>query len=400
MLLACCLGAADAQTLTTNDQGEQIVVYPDGSWRYFNEPPADPPAVPSTSPAQEEYLDPDLRAEVEARARSILRKRVQQQGKEVSALRKALKRSRKREEKELARVASLRAEGATTDRDKIEVATRRMQAARRETVALQKQLEREEAFELVLQRALPMTRERREEYFAAAGVDLSTSTGRSVGVPGAPSGAEASPTAVEPTASDGPLGSASEAPAAPARKKAKGYAEYKLEHDVRYNPPPSECVYTYQGVDEFTQKRRVDLAPAVFFAYTTPELKPYLGSNSLLTASGALVKNGGYIVLEITYTIRSQYANREFGVLPKSSPLGIKLVSGSTVTLKNQRLSQGSYDPVEKVYTYSGRYPISNRQAKTLSRGLVDQVRVMWGTGFEDYPVYEVDFFARQLSCF
>ena len=402
LLIVCPLVLLQAQTLTTNDDGEQIVVYPDGSWRYFNQPSEQQPPLPnSKDEGHETYTDPDFQAEAEARARSRVRKRTQQQLKLVSSLKKDVIKARKREEKELARVAALRSASATTDRDKLEIATRKLQDYRKTTLALQSQLEEAQDLADILERSLPMTSARRTQYFSSVGVDLEQESGRS-------SKTRNRDKAGGKTVTLNEISEQAELPKEQRREEKvkrdrnvdkEKYLAYNIEHDVRYNPPAATCIYSYDGVDEFTQRKRIDVAPETFFAFTTPELKPYLGSNSLITATGNLVQSGGYIILELKYTIRSQYANREFGALPKNSPLSIKLIDGGTVTLKNQRLVQGSFDPVEKVYTYAGRYPITGKQAKSLARGLVDQVRVMWGTGFEDYPVYEVDFFKRQLAC-
>ena len=397
-LICSCVtcGWTLAQTLTTNDAGEQIIVYPDGSWRYFNQAPPEEPEPVESGPVEEEtYEDPDLLAEAEARARSIIRKRTQQQLTTLSRTKKELARAKKKEIRELERVAKLRSTTGTTDRDKLEIATRKLQESRRVTLQLQEVLKEEEKFAEILERALPMTRERRAEYFASTGVMFNEELDDFVHVNSSAAGSSDDQIDVAPAIASRSEVSRSQS----VSKERRKYDSYDIREDPRYTPPSSTCVYTYDGVDEFTQSRRIDVAPEIFFAYTTPELKPYLGSNSLVTAKGNLVQSGGYVILELQFTIRSQFASREFGVLPKSSQLSIKLVEGSTVTLKNQRLAQGNYDPVEKVYTYSGRYQISSGQRKSLERDLVDQVRVTWGTGFEDYPVFEVDFFQRQFAC-
>lgn len=395
LLLFCFLAvwgvsSSNAQVLTENSEGEQIIVYPDGSWRYFNQPPpGEAPASTPTLPEEEKYSKPEFDSEAEARARAVLRKQIQTELKEVKRLEKTAEKLAKKEEKEAERVASLRSSSAATDLEEISVANRRLQDARKEANNAQRVVKEATNRIAMLEQSLPMTRASRKEFLVQAGMIDEQVFATEEEIVNSDfvndKGLEANPSVVQEVLSK--------------QEESRAYVSYSLKNDPRYNPPVEDCSYSYNGVDEFTQKRRMNLTPRLFFGYTNPELKPYMGDESLVTCTGSLSKSGGYLILELTFVIRSQYANKEFGVLPKGSQLTIKMLNNEKVTLRNQTLSQGKFDPVEKIFSYSARYTISNRQEKTLSKELVDQVRVMWGTGFDDYAIYETDFFQRQLRC-
>lgn len=395
LLLFCFLvvwgvSSSNAQVLTENSEGEQIIVYPDGSWRYFNQPPpGEAPSSTPTLPEEEKYSKPEFDSEAEARARAVLRKQIQTELKEVKRLEKTAEKLAKKEEKEAERVASLRSSSAATDLEEISVANRRLQDARKEANNAQRVVKEATNRIAMLEQSLPMTRASRKEFLVQAGMIDEQVFATEEEIVNSDfvndKGLEANPSVVQEVLSK--------------QEESRAYVSYSLKNDPRYNPPVEDCSYSYNGVDEFTQKRRMNLTPRLFFGYTNPELKPYMGDESLVTCTGSLSKSGGYLILELTFVIRSQYANKEFGVLPKGSQLTIKMLNNEKVTLRNQTLSQGKFDPVEKIFSYSARYTISNRQEKTLSKELVDQVRVMWGTGFDDYAIYETDFFQRQLRC-
>ncbi len=398
LIFFCCfclfgMTSASAQTLTKNSEGEQIIVYPDGSWRYFKQvPPGESPGSIPTPPEVEEYTKPKFDAEAEARARAILRKQIQTELKEVKKLEKTAAKLRKKESNEAERVASLRASAEAKDREQVSVANRRLQDAR--SLANQADIDVQEAQSRVatLEQALPMTRTSRKEFLMNAGIikqDVFVTEDELISMDQVSAPVE--------TGQNTPVVTEKIKPEAP--QKSQEFVKYSLANDPRYNPPLEECNYSFNGVDEFTQKKRMNLAPRLFFGHTNPELKTYLGDESLVTCTGNLNKNGGYLILELKFVIRSQYANKEFGVLPNGSQLSIKMLNNEKVNLRNTTLSQGKFDPVEKVFTYSGRYTISNKQAKVLEKELVDQVRIMWGTGFDDYAIYEVDFFQQQLRC-
>ncbi len=385
VLFLTAASALSAQTLTTNSEGKQIIVYPDGSWRYFDQTGEAKPAPVSTpSAASANPIDPVA----EAKARAVVRKQLKKQQKAVRKHEKAFAKTQQRELKALSKLNKLKRKGDALEREQLELANRKYQDAKLNTEQAQVELADAVSMADILQRAIPMTRSRRQDFFVQNGL-----IERSEGL--AASNENIDIFSEQTTTNDAALARGTQGFSEPTR----GVATYNSNNDPRINPPQPECEIAEEGVDAFTQKRRRNLAPSQFFAYTTPELKPYLGDNSLITAMGTLSRNGSALIFEVDYTIRSQYANREFGVLPRGSALTMRMIDGSTVVLENYMLTQGVYDPIDKVYTYNARYPISRSQEKTLSRELLDQVRVMWGTGFEDYPIFEIDYFKRQISC-
>ena len=390
---ACFFGVASAfsQTLTKNSDGEQIIVYPDGSWRYFKQvPPGESPGSIPTPPEEEQYSKPKFDSEAEARARAVLRKQIQTELKDVKKLEKTAFKLRKKEMNEADKVAALRSSAEAKDREQVGVANRRLQDARSLANEAELQVGKAQNRIATLEQALPMTRSSRKEFLTNAGIIDKEVFAEETEVIAFNDGLDG-------IVNTNPVLTNEVKPQA--QTKTQDYVKYALKNDPRYNPPTKDCTFLYNGVDEFTQKKRMSLAPRLFFGHTNPELKPYLGDESLVTCTGSMTKNGGYLILELVFVIRSQYANKEFGVLPAGSQLTMKMLNNEKVTLRNTTLSQGKFDPVEKVFTYAGKYTISNKQAKVLEKGLVDQVRIMWGTGFDDYSIYEVDFFQQQLGC-
>ena len=44
-------------------------------------------------------------------------------------------------------------------------------------------------------------------------------------------------------------------------------------------------------------------------------------------------------------------------------------------------------------------YPINSSVLATLAKGEVDTIRMYWSSGFEEYEVYNLDFFINQIRC-
>jgi len=180
----------------------------------------------------------------------------------------------------------------------------------------------------------------------------------------------------------------------------KNLKKYKVEEDVMLQPPAVPCVYTYDDVDEFTGKRRRDLVKRPFFNHTSDRLKPYFRERDHINGEGFISSSsGGVKYLNLQVTILSEQAQREFGVLEKSSILSLKLLNGDAIKLHNTKTSSGTVSKRNKTTTYRGQYMISNDQQKRIKKSEVDKVRVVWSTGYEDYDVYELDFFIDQFRC-
>ena len=103
--------------------------------------------------------------------------------------------------------------------------------------------------------------------------------------------------------------------------------------------------------------------------------------------------------MTLAITIASRNARREYGYIKSGSLLNIKLLDGKTVSLFSQGDQLGAINSSTGSTTYTIKYPIDFQKEKLLAKGDVDRVRVVWSTGYEDYEVYNVDFFQNQLSC-
>lgn len=160
------------------------------------------------------------------------------------------------------------------------------------------------------------------------------------------------------------------------------------------------CEFTFDGIDAFTNQPRRELQPELFFSHTDSRIKPYLKEREYMTCHGYLTSiAGGFRYLTLTFRIASRTAQREYGGIRNGGLLNLKLLDGSTISLFSQGGSQLKVDPTTNDIIYRARYPIDYQKEKLISRSEIDQVRVVWATGYEDYEVYNIDFFMNQLIC-
>ena len=182
-------------------------------------------------------------------------------------------------------------------------------------------------------------------------------------------------------------------------------ADYKQVHRMTWsstgdNHHEKTCEFTFDGIDAFTNQPRRELQPELFFSHTDSRIKPYLKEREYMTCHGYLTSiAGGFRYLTLTFRIASRTAQREYGGIRNGGLLNLKLLDGSTISLFSQGGSQLKVDPATNDIIYRARYPIDYQKEKLISRSEIDQVRVVWATGYEDYEVYNIDFFMNQLIC-
>ena len=169
--------------------------------------------------------------------------------------------------------------------------------------------------------------------------------------------------------------------------------------DVINNPPPSNCNIRSTSVDEFSKKKMVVMEPAEFFTYTPEEIKSYLEDRDFISCAANLSTKPGLSFLTLKFTIASDNARKNFGVLEQGALLRIMLLDGSTVNLYNGRFDAGKLDPYTGNTIYESSYIIDKEKEKLLTKNEIDKIRIVWSTGYEDYTIYNVDFFMNQYDC-
>ncbi len=471
LILLCQLQVAEAQRLTTNENGEKIVLLEDGSWRYFDpaqdaaleEAPAatnrpdgitgdsdtmngENPLVnpPNRNIKQKKKKDKTKKAKKDKgkkqkvaknKSKSKKTKKKKNSGKVAKADKRAKSKAKKNKKGGNKKVASNKSGkakapvDAEAQRRSDNLAIRRAERAAgevnkmervKEDLALERvfleeelkqaysSLESTDADIAAIESRLRDARQQEEEAEAnyKAAVELSKDYDRMVNMsyekrekllakrqaesPGyVPSdGGGVVNVAPEPTISKA------------AQKVALEVKSKRLASDVMTYPPKPPCQVAFDGVDEFTGQQRRDLVKEPFFSYTNEQMRPFFKEKDFIECSGALSSIGGSIfLLSFELEVASQNAQRDYGFIEKGSILTIKFIDGSTVRIANRKTDTGALNPLEKSVIYKPQYTISSTQAKELSRGEVDKIRIVWSTGYEDYEVYELDFFINQFRC-
>ncbi len=374
-----------AQELRVNERGEKIIVHPDGTWQYFTNfgVPADalfdPKDSPNYKPAEtgEKYpaftgtvlpMD-NVYANTDEDARKIFIRRAQIANEAVTiANQRAAEASQQRERLEL----ELReAQNKGANEETIRQLNIRLTAARKteqETIR-EAGMARQEANKT---QALTSKGEYLRELKAEQTIGINRNA------------------EIEPLLEDFYKNIV-------ALDEATG--DVRNRSNVMVNPPNNVCDVAYEGTDEATKQWRRDMQQELLFTHTDERLRVYLKDKEYLRCEGFLTSMAGFRFLSLQFTFAYPNAREAYGFIEKNSVLIIKLLNGDFITLNAGRMDQGSYDTEKEVLTYRVHYPMDRSQLGILRNSELDAMIMFWSSGYEEYDVFNLDFFISQLSC-
>jgi hypothetical protein len=362
-----------AQKITTNENGDKIILYPDGSWRYFDSRLDNPPNEKTV----EQHVEKNNSGESD-RDQVIKDYRV--------LLIKAAERA---------------------------VAEEKYTAQNYEDVQFDRILIEEELEEVVkssdatkseineIKQRLKEAKEKEKE--ALENLNIASNAAKEAEEKTAMSDEDIYDLIFvnnEPATSRNNAGNTKKSSSRSNSGKKKVFVSFDPKDDVMVYPPKRKCRLTFDGVDDFSGKKRKEVAKATLFSHTSDEMRPYLKDRDYMICEAYLSSlSGGYKFLTLEITIASDHAQRDYGIIEKGSILNIKLMDETNVKLFNNKTDIGILDELKNSVTYTAQYIISSGAEKILRKNEIDKVRVIWSSGYEDYEVYDLDFFINQFRC-
>jgi hypothetical protein len=372
----------EAQVVRNNDKGEKIIVYPDGSWQFFSDYSAG--SSERHDAATQMQLDrkyPVFSGKIEPLDGDIditqedlynIASRRAQLAKEAVLIAQERAEKAKTAKEQIAEELLTAQRAVQTDAQQIQHLKIRLKAAKNmelETAreALLAQNEAHRAVELTTKGGFVEAfnlnqKKKKNQNIASAPIPASTALNFSLPL------------------SDNSLAIAS-------------------QQDLLLHPPSPACELAYEGKDEKSGQWRRDLKKQLLFSHTDDRLRPFLKDKEYLKCEGHFTSLGGYRFLALQFTFAYPNAREAYGFIEKGSYLTIKLLNGDFINLRAGKMDRGSYDIATDLLIYQVHYPIDRSQIGLLKHSEVDAIRVFWSSGFEEYEVFQLDFFINQLSC-
>ncbi|MGK0365839.1 MAG: hypothetical protein ACI85O_002907 [Saprospiraceae bacterium] len=383
LLMLLLAFSVNAQTVKVNADGDKIVEYSDGTWRYL-EPGEEIPTILPTPSIEEEEIPVKLNpieqdAEFQSRIQAI--RDAEKKQRNVDKLQVKIRDFAQERLKLETELAILRG-SEVPDPTQEELLGRRILKARETEKKTRKEIVMAKAEAEFYSELVDMSQKKREKALLKYEAERIAYEQKLQQIK------------AEKTATNTKNNSTNSS------RPKTSYAIYTPSKDVILNPPKYACNIKIDEVDEFTGKRRKTTESELLFTYTRDEIRPYYKDrehticNANVTAMG-----GGIYVFSLEIAIASRTAQQEYGGILSNATLMVILLDGSTVSMVNNRTNRGKYDAVRDVHTFQGNYQIPPKQIKGLLEGEIDKIRVVWEEGYDTYDVYEMDFLRNHLKC-
>lgn len=161
-------------------------------------------------------------------------------------------------------------------------------------------------------------------------------------------------------------------------------------------PPPCGLDPTTQTPNGPTPVSR----PQRLFTYTDENLRPFLDGKEYLSCLTWISRDRrGDRFLHLRLTFANPNATTSYGFLEQNSSLSLHLLNGRHLSLQATRKAVGILDHSRKEVNYNVTYALPRGAAQELENQPLDYVRVFWSSGYEEYQIYQVDALRRVLEC-
>ncbi len=154
-------------------------------------------------------------------------------------------------------------------------------------------------------------------------------------------------------------------------------------------------------IDTLSKKKKYISSKFSHLTSFTPErLINYFRERHYLIIENKIAKSKGQYNFEFKIQFNSNDVEKSYGFIPTDGFLRISLINGKQIYFK---IEKTVYAEVEK---YTGRtiYHVKCQlrdkdNIRFLRSQLLDEIGVMWSSGFESYPIYALDHFKQKIAC-
>jgi hypothetical protein len=136
------------------------------------------------------------------------------------------------------------------------------------------------------------------------------------------------------------------------------------------------------------------------FVYTPDRLKIHLKEEDLIFGATRIRKLNKEYFMDLQVWLKSKDAAKSYGNIPEGNFVRIEFVNGIRLNAKVKESVLGKIEEYSGKVKYTCTFSMDQEMIKQMGNLPVDNIGIMWSSGFEKYEVYEVDVFMRQIKCF
>ena len=174
--------------------------------------------------------------------------------------------------------------------------------------------------------------------------------------------------------------------------------KFDLEED-KGSRDEYDCEIVFDGYDKEIGSDRREVKTQPFFSYSQEKMKPYFKTEDYLSCDANISKVDKNYFLTLKIRIRSKDASKTYGLLRANENINIKLINGRNVYAKNINSDSGKIESYTGHTLYTGIFLLKKSDINDLKKYYLDNIGIIWSSGYEEYNIYNVDFLTNQIKC-
>ena len=159
------------------------------------------------------------------------------------------------------------------------------------------------------------------------------------------------------------------------------------------------CNVKYNGVDPTIDQHVIEMQKEALFIFTPDAFKSMLVEYPLVEGEAALIATGGFTYFEMALKVNSARARKDYGYIEKGNLVKFFLMDGTTFYSNSLGTAMPKLAQDRKSTDYVVSCILEKEEIKLLNKSYIDRIGIIWSKGYEEYEIYNPDFFINQLSC-
>ncbi|MFT6336614.1 MAG: hypothetical protein ACJATI_003373 [Halioglobus sp.] len=160
-----------------------------------------------------------------------------------------------------------------------------------------------------------------------------------------------------------------------------------------------ECKITFDGYDEIMRSNKKEVKSDFFFGHSQKKMKPYFKSDDFIKCDAHVSKIGKKHYITLNIRVKSKNAKKTYGMIRANETIRFEMVDGSKVYCTSMIQDGGTIEPYTGNTLYTGIFEIEKDDLGTLKNNFLDNIGIIWSSGYEQYNIFNVDFLKNQLQC-
>ena len=160
-----------------------------------------------------------------------------------------------------------------------------------------------------------------------------------------------------------------------------------------------DCKIVFDGYDSEIGADRKEVETQPFFSFSQDKMKPYFKTADFLNCTANISKVDKRYYLTLNIKIRSKDASKSYGMLSANENIKLELIDGRSIYGKSIKNDTGIIESYTGNTLYTGIFQLDKSDINDLKNNYIDNIGIIWSSGYEQYDIYNVDFLTNQIKC-